>query len=61
MPFGITNASATFDMLMNDKLHPYIGRFVVHLIVERVDHLREVVTALRKAILYANKMKLIYV
>ena len=32
MPFGLTNAPATLVMLMNDTLHPYIGKCIVHFI-----------------------------
>ena len=29
VPFGITNAPATFMCLMNSELHPYLDKFVI--------------------------------
>ena len=67
MPFGLTNAPVTFVMLLNDILCLYSGKFIVYFIVdilvynksivEHNGHRREVSSALRKAILDANKNK----
>ena len=67
MTFGLTNAPAMFVMLVNDILCPFIEKFIVHFIdnilvysksiAEHREHLREVFTALRRAILFANKKK----
>ncbi|KAL2228329.1 UNVERIFIED_CONTAM: Retrovirus-related Pol polyprotein from transposon [Sesamum indicum] len=64
MPFGPTNAPATFSTLMNQVLHGFLDEFVVvylndiviysRTLVEHVDHLRQVLTRLREHELYAK-------
>lgn len=67
LPFGLTNAPATFSTLMQSVLHEYLDKFVVVFIddiliyskdeKEHERHLRLVLDVLRKERLYAKKSK----
>jgi hypothetical protein len=64
MPFGLTNAPATFQALMNNVLRPFLDDFVIMYLddiliysktpEEHLVHVDKVLTALRKARLYAG-------
>eukprot|EP00253_Pinus_taeda_P010363 PITA_10363 len=67
LPFGLTNAPATFMCLMNGIFHPYLDQFVLIFIddiliysrniEEHCEHLRIVLQTLRKHQLYAKFSK----
>ena len=67
LPFGLTNAPATFMALMNDVLRPYLDKCVVVFlddvliysksIEEHAHHLRQVLNAFRRHRLYAKPSK----
>ena len=67
LPFGLTNAPATFSTLMQSVLHDFLDKFVVVFIDdiliysknerEHEQHLRLVLEVLRKERLYAKKSK----
>eukprot|EP00253_Pinus_taeda_P017334 PITA_17334 len=67
LPFGLTNAPATFMCLMNSIFHPYLDRFVLifiddiliysRKIEEHHEHLRMVLQTLREHQLYAKFSK----
>eukprot|EP00253_Pinus_taeda_P016981 PITA_16981 len=67
LPFGLTNAPATFMCLMNNIFHQYLDRFVLIFIddilvysctiEEHQEHLRKVLQTLREHQLYAKLSK----
>ena len=67
LPFGLTNAPATFQQMMNDLLRPFLGKFVVvflddiliysRSLSEHVQHIRTVLDVLRTEKLYAKASK----
>jgi hypothetical protein len=67
MPFGLCNALATFQSLMNDVLRPFLRRFVLVFFddiliysaswVDHLWHLRPVLTVLQQHCLFAKRSK----
>ena len=67
LPFGLTNAPATFQSLMNDVFREHLGHsalvYLDDILVfsktasEHVKHVEEVLSLLRKHSLYAKKRK----
>jgi hypothetical protein len=64
LTFGLTNALATFQSVMNDMLRPYVGKFVMvyldDILISAEEHLsdlRKVLQALRENQFYANPEK----
>lgn len=67
IPFGLTNAPATFCTLMNRIFHPYLDQFVVvylddivihsNTLEEHVEHLRKAFQVLRENELFIKQEK----
>jgi hypothetical protein len=70
MPFGLANAPATFQALINNALRPYLDKFAVAYLddiliyskteKEHVEHVRLVLGALRKFFLRINLKKSVF-
>lgn len=70
MPFGLCNAPATFQRIMNDALRDFLGKFVVvyldDIVIysdsdeEHEKHLEQVFETLRKHELYAKPSKCVF-
>ena len=67
LPFGLTNAPATFCNLMNDVFYEFVDHFVVvylndiviynESLEDHLEHLRKVLSKLREHQLYVKKEK----
>ena len=70
LPFGLTNALATFQARMNDIIRPYFGRFVLVYLddiliyskneEEHIEHVRQALSIMRKYKFYAEKKKCMF-